>query len=317
MNNKEKYRKLCSSELTIPIFSKDWWLDAVVGEENWDVVLVEKDDKIVASLPYVLKKKKFNRYIYMPVLTQTAGVWLSYPKGQKYANKLSFEKEVCKEIIENLPYIDSFSQNFHYSFTNWLPFYWKDFKQTTRYTYVLENLHDHDNIFKNFKSNIKTDIKKATKKVEIAETNDLVIFWNLIEKTFQRQNTNIPYSFNFLENIDKACVQNNCRKLLIARDSGGNIHAGVYIVWDAQSAYYLISGGDPNLRNSGATSLLIWEAIKFSSIVTKSFDFEGSMMYPIERFFSAFGAIQKPYFNISKTNSKLLIAKEALSRMRK
>jgi hypothetical protein len=30
------------------------------------------------------------------------------------------------------------------------------------------------------------------------------------------------------------------------------------------------------------------------------------MIEPVERFFRAFGAIQTPYFAISKTNSKLL-----------
>ncbi len=30
MINKEKYRKLCKKEKTIPIFSKYWWIDTVV-----------------------------------------------------------------------------------------------------------------------------------------------------------------------------------------------------------------------------------------------------------------------------------------------
>lgn len=67
-----------------------------------------------------------------------------------------------------------------------------------------------------------------------------------------------------------------------------------------------MSGSDPILRSSGAISLLRWESIKYSSSVTKSFDFEGSMIEPIERFMRSFGAIQTPYFAISKTNSKLL-----------
>lgn len=50
-------------------------------------------------------------------------------------------------------------------------------------------------------------------------------------------------------------------------------------------------------------SFLTWEAIKFSSGVTKTFDFEGSMIESVERFFRAFGAKQKPYFQVSKINS--------------
>ena len=95
-------------------------------------------------------------------------------------------------------------------------------------------------------------------------------------------------------------------KILIAEDEQGRRHAGVYIVWDNTSAYYLMGGGDPDLRNSGATSLCMWEAIQFASTVTQRFDFEGSMMEPVEKFFRAFGATQTPYFSISKTPSRLL-----------
>ena len=33
MTNKEKYRKFSKKEKDIPIFSKDWWLDAIVDDK--------------------------------------------------------------------------------------------------------------------------------------------------------------------------------------------------------------------------------------------------------------------------------------------
>ena len=102
-----------------------------------------------------------------------------------------------------------------------------------------------------------------------------------------------------------AISRNQCQ-WFIAQDKKGRNHAGVLIVWDENSAYYLMGGGNPKLRNSGATSLCMWEAIKFASTVTKKFDFEGSMIESVERFFRAFGATQKPYFHITKTPSYIL-----------
>ena len=67
-----------------------------------------------------------------------------------------------------------------------------------------------------------------------------------------------------------------------------------------------MGGSDPNLRNSGAMSLCMWEAIKFASTKTKKFDFEGSMIESVERYFRAFGAEQKPYFHITKVLSYML-----------
>ena len=52
--------------------------------------------------------------------------------------------------------------------------------------------------------------------------------------------------------------------------------------------------------------LLLWEAIQFSSDVTRKFNFEGSMIKSIEKFFRAFGGRQVPYLEITKTNSILI-----------
>ncbi|QPT41279.1 GNAT family N-acetyltransferase [Oligella ureolytica] len=105
--------------------------------------------------------------------------------------------------------------------------------------------------------------------------------------------------------------------MFIAEDEQGRHHAGVYLIWDDNTAYYLMGGGDPDLRNSDATSLCMWEAIQFAATVTKNFDFEGSMIEPVERFFRGFGAVQTPYFSISKTNSKLIKTYRFLQEIRK
>ena len=61
-----------------------------------------------------------------------------------------------------------------------------------------------------------------------------------------------------------------------------------------------MGGGDPHLRTSGAGSLLIWEAIQRASADSQVFDFEGSMLRPVERFFRAFGGRQTPYPHVSR-----------------
>ncbi len=53
-------------------------------------------------------------------------------------------------------------------------------------------------------------------------------------------------------------------------------------------------------------SFCLWQAIQFASTVTRQFDFEGSMIQPIERFFRAFGGQQTAYHNVSRTSSMVL-----------
>ena len=302
--SKQKYRAHCKVEPTIPIFPKDWWLDAVCGKDNWDAVLIEKEGQVIASMPYYMVKKYGMHIITMPKLTQTMGPWLR-PSNAKYANQLADQKNLMTALIQKLPHFDYFCQNFHYSITNWLPFCWQGFSQTTRYTYVLEDISDTQKIWNGMLPKIRTDIKKAQNRFGLQVCTDLGIdaFLTINEQTFIRQGIKLPYSKYFVKRLDKACEEHNARRIFFAKDMDGRIHAAVYIVWDENSAYYLMGGSDSDLRNSGANSLCMWKAIEFASKVTKAFDFEGSMIEPVERFFRAFGARQIPYFQVSKINS--------------
>ncbi|MBB6453292.1 lipid II:glycine glycyltransferase (peptidoglycan interpeptide bridge formation enzyme) [Salirhabdus euzebyi] len=306
MNAKEKYRELCKNEPTIPIFAKDWWLDALVGEEKWDVALIEKSGGIVASLPYVIKKRGFIfKVLTIPVLTPFLNVWIRQ-NGEKYEKKLSNEMELYSALIDKLPDYDHFQTSFHHSFTNWLPFYWKGFKQSTSYTYVIEDLSDLDKVYANCKKRCRNSIRKAEKLVDVYTENDIEKFFDINKKSFDRQGVQMSYDLEYLKRLDDACKKHDCRKIFFAEDAEGQIHSALYIVWDETTVYLLMSGSDPKLRNSQAKTLLTWEAIKFTSQMNKQFDFEGSMMVGAESFNRSFGAVQKPYFNISKTNSFLI-----------
>lgn len=303
---KEKYRQFCEVEETIPIFSQAWWLDAVAGD-SWDVCMVEKGDQILATMPYVVKKKFGLTLLTQPKLTQTLGPWLK-PSTAKYSKQLSQQKDLMEALIDQLPKYHYFSQNWHYSNTNWLPFYWKGFNQVTRYTYVIDDLSNIDDVWGAFQENIRREIRKAENKFNLVVKEDLPFsdFLLLNLKTFLRQGMQLPYSESFVSQLLSTAKNRNQCRWFIAQDGDGRNHAGALLVWDSESAYYLMGGGDPDLRNSGATSLCIWEAIKFASTVTKRFDFEGSMIEPVERFFRAFGAKQTPYFALTHRPSRWL-----------
>jgi lipid II:glycine glycyltransferase (peptidoglycan interpeptide bridge formation enzyme) len=304
---KQSYRQFCELEKTIPLFSRDWWMDAVCGEENWDVLLVEKDNEIVASMPYYKKKKYGLTAITQPPLTQTNGIWIKYPPGQKYSSRLSYEKEVITEIIEQLQAlnVDYYCQNFHYSFTNWQPFYWKGFQQTTRYTYVIDNLTNLDDIFSGFSKGCRRNIRRAASEANVYETEEIDVFYDINKLVFERQDLDIPYSFEFIKILDQVCKEHNARKIFCAADGTGKLYSVIYVVWDEQSAYLLMSGTDTAVRDSNYKTLLVWEAIKYAVNVTQKFDFEGSMIESVAEYNRQFGAKLKPYYQISKRSPRL------------
>ena len=82
------------------------------------------------------------------------------------------------------------------------------------------------------------------------------------------------------------------RQMFFAVDEDDRIHSVVYLIWDNRAAYYLIAGDDPNLRSSGASIFLVWEAIKYTKgkLGLNCFDFMGSMFPAIEKVRRNFGA---------------------------
>jgi hypothetical protein len=316
---KDSYRRLCTEETSIPLFMRDWWLDTTCGPENWGVALAQNGDKITGALPYRMRRTLGLTDLGQPPLSAGLGPWLR-PLEMKAANRLGHEKDVMTALIDDLPSFGLYQQVWHPEMTNWLPFYWRGFQQTTAYTYILEDLRDEKALWSQMRENIRGDIRKATGRFNVRVRDDIDInaFLDLSSKTFERQGKTLPYSREFVLRLDAVCAARQCRAILVGEDNQGRHHAGAYIVWDENSAYYLMGGGDPELRNSGATSLCMWEAIRRAASVTKRFNFEGSMIEPVERYFRAFGGTLTPRFAVKKINSPLLqlafLAKKALRR---
>jgi hypothetical protein len=311
-SSKERYRLHCAEESTIPIFSRDWWLDAVCGD-SWDAVLVERDGQIMASMPFLIERRGPLRYLSQPVLTPRLGPWIRKTES-KYVTNLKNEKKLMTALIDDLPDYDRFSQCWHCSVDNWLPFFWRGFQQTTLYTYVIAHLGDEDELWQSMDAKTRNDIKKAKERfgLQVHDSENIDEFIELNQSVFERQGKSPPYSRDLVRRIDQTCSGKGVRKIWVAQDDTGRKHAAIYIVWDSANAYYLMGGGDPKLRSSAATSLLIWGAIRHAATVTRRFDFEGSMLESVERFFRGFGARQTPYFRISRTDSLLLRLKDSV-----
>ena len=253
-------------------------------------------------MPYVLKNKYGFKILTMPPLTRTLGPWFRTYPGNK-ANSISEEIQLMNEIIDKLPKFDYFTQCFHYELTNWLPFYWRGFSQTTRYTYIFEDLSKPDLIWKNIRKKVKKPIQKAERNIIIRDDLGVETLLRINRKTYDRQGLKTPFPDELVRRVVNACISHDCGKMFFAEDSKGNIHATQFIVWDKNSAFGIISAADPVFRSSGAQLFVKWHAIQFARNFTNRFDFQGSMMKNVETVFRGFGAQQKRYFSISKTNS--------------
>lgn len=299
MTHRDAYAQFCDNAPDLPLFMQPWYLDAVCEGGHWDVALLEKGGRVVAVWPYFLKKKGWWRYVAMPQLARMMGPYL-LPEWRIPRKEMSILADLLDQIP---PGLAAFEQDFNYTAQNWLPLYWRGFRQTTRYSYIL-SVNDLDAVWKNIAPDYRNQkIPKAHELVEVRKGGALDSFMEIHDLSYERKGLEAPVKHEFLRRLDEALAQHGQREIFFATDRHtGAVHSVAYLVWDTHSAYYLMAGDNPALRHSGAGILLTWEAIRHTNEVLKLpvFDFVGSMIRPIERVRRQFGAVQKPYFRVQK-----------------
>jgi Acetyltransferase (GNAT) domain len=304
------------TECANAVFQQPWWLDAV-APGRWDEVTCEEGGRVVARLPFVVRGRPRFRMLAQSSLTQTLGPWVE-SSDAKPARALAREHELLAELERRLPSARGFAQQFSPLMLNALAFHWAGYGLGVQYTYRLEGLGSEEALWAGMRDSVRREIRKARKRVEVVEGLGVDRFHAVLSMTYARQGIATPHSLVELERLEAACRSRGAGAMLFARDEAGRVHAVVWVVWDRCAAYYLLAGADPDLRNSGAGSLLVWEAIMRASAVTDVFDFHGSMLAPVERFFRAFGARQTPYLRVSRTDaatSLILATRPALQRI--
>lgn len=293
---------------TYSVFQEPWWLEAV-SPGKWDAVEITENSEVSGWFPFIFEKRFGLRMLNQPALTQTLGPWVSDNNDSKF-EKISREHSILKQLINKLPRFDHFHQRFNPVLTNLLSFQWEGFQQNTRYTYVLEDIQDIENNFNQLVGKQRSAIRTASRKLKVVEDVDIDTILDLATHTFERQGRNLPYPRDLLHRIDEAVRSNGFRVAITVVDEYGEIHSAGYVVGDSRRAYLLVTGQNPKFRGSGSGELMHWELIKAASAHTSVFDFEGSMLEGVERFYRRFNSTQVTYSSIEKSNAKAGFAKQ-------
>jgi hypothetical protein len=290
------------------VFAQPWWLDAV-APDGWGESVVERGGEVIARLPYAIKERFGLRVLTQPPLTRYLGPWIR-TTGAKPTKQLENEKDLMSELVRGLPRFDVFRQNFPPVVSNWLPFYWKGFEATARCTYRIEDLSDLDLVWADFAHSARSHIRKAQKQLSVRTDLGVDVLLGLHRQVFARQGLPAPVGEELLHRLDETCAERKARTLLFAVDAQERVHGAAFVAHDGDLSYLLLSGLDTELRNSGAKSLLVWEAIRCSAAVSRGFDFAGSMIESVERFNRGFGARQHPYLYVtrSRRHARALLA---------
>lgn len=308
---KEFYRRQAPENT--PLFQQPWWLDSVCGEQ-WDAVIHRDHNQLKAAYLYAVNKTGWGQQIVMPPLTQFLGpLYQLTASGTRERN--NEETDLLEKLLTGLPPFSGFESRWQHAYQNWLPFHWQQFHQRTRYTYVLEDLSDPEKLRAGFSEKVRREISKAEKLFHAETADGADDFYRLLSKNFREKKIHVPFSLSWFQKVYGACRANQSGKILLAKDEGGKIAAGIFVAGDARTVYYLIGGKNDDYGNSGAMSFLFWRVFSELRSAGKKFDFEGSMLKGVENYFRSFGAVQKGFFEITKVSSSLLKVKKNVRSM--
>jgi hypothetical protein len=310
-DRKQKYQSFLTENPYLPIYIQDWYLDLVCGKENWDAAVVEKAGKVVAVLPYCVKRNRFFKWIGMPLLSKMHGPYVAH----QY-NNARHHHAMVHDLVSQLPKVDFYQQAMSYDFQNWLPYLWDGYSQVTLYSYVLDDLRG-DVLLSNMDADCRRRVKIGGGTLALKTDVSLKVLHQLLTKTFERQNLKPPFGYQYLEKYYLELKTHSSCALLAVVDKEQNVQSVALLIWDKTSSYYLLEANHPN-GDKNASIYLKWLAIKYTHEVLKltKFDFEGSISKRIEKIYREFGAKAMPYFVIKKYHSKTFLGVKFLQNYR-
>lgn len=270
-------------------------METVCRGKQWDVLLAhDKQGRISAAMPFLIGSKLGLRYVLQPQLTQYNGPWYR-------PCTLDEEMEAASQLVDQLKALRLvwFQQNFSPDVTNWLPFYWAGYRQTTRYSYRIDDISDPQRVFSSFDpSRRQRQIRRTEGLLHPVELSP-ERFVDFHADYYARRGQKDLLSAPFMLHLITTALGRRQGLLMGLEDAHGTLQGARFVVYDDRCAYSLLSAlaeGHPN----GTSARLFFEIIQRLSGTTKAFDFEGSMDPGIEQSYRLYGTRQVPYSRITK-----------------
>jgi lipid II:glycine glycyltransferase (peptidoglycan interpeptide bridge formation enzyme) len=295
------------------VFNSQSWLQLYGGDVKL-IGIYDKQEKLIGGFHYFVGKRGFLKHINNPPFTPNMGLFFNL-KSQNPAKRMSEQKAVMNALASYFIHLKPgiLTIAFQPKWIDMQAYIWKGFKVIPNYTYQMDLAPSMDEISKGFSPEKRNEIKKAEKDgVVIKPETDYSIVKQLVLKTYDRQNVN-----NDLELLDRilfefAKPENSFAFVAWQDDKPVSCS---FCIYDNNTAYYLLGGYDDKRKHSGAGSLVLKNAIKHAKeIGLEVFDFEGSMLQEVEKFFRAFGGKLVPYYTLNLAKLPVEIALKFIKR---
>lgn len=313
----EKWDELVKNSTHGTIFHRSDWLTTCSSLMNKELKLYGcfDHDKLIGGCSLYVRRLKFFKIASSEAdFNPYGGIVLAESPSSKIREQEqtynhfinSLLNKIDKEHFDHIQIVNS------PEFIDVRPFIWDRWNFRILYTYYLDLNAD---IEKSISKNARRDIKKAIKNNIVSKKlNDPHIFYELFSMTFRRQGLKPLVAQDFFEKIINLLEEKQLGEMWVAETPSGEAISAEIVVWDDKKAYRWAAASHSDFRDSGASSLLLYEI--FKDIKNKGFK-EINLMAAntprIAKFISQFNPLLIPYYQIEKTNLMFKCFKETYS----
>jgi len=294
------------------LFAQRWWMEIVTGG-GVRLLGCFNGDRLLAGMPIWPCRTLGIPRLRQPPLTPYWGPLLR-PLAGKACTQASTGMHLLRALAEALSRWPDIAMQWHHSLTNWLPFYWNGFTQTTRYTYRIADLSNLAALEKARHDSVGQQLRRAVRDGlhhEDMVDPDVVARLHRLSRARQGAPAS-PDIQRCWPELARAARARDCLFTTAAVDNAGHIHSAMAMVWDDHCAYGIFNGADPQYRHTYGGTLTMWREIEFAASVAPEFDFEGSCVEAVEQFYRRFGGSLCHYMLITRAASRRLNLARAL-----
>lgn len=299
MTNREKYIRLCEQR-ALPLHVQAWWLESSTRKNNWDAIVIEEGERIVAAMPYPMVDRFRLRAILLPVHTQYHGMYIAdnapgdiYERLAEALENVCRKEHICWCLLQGF-YPPAFLQALER----------RGFQIKEKVTYRIDSVPTRAALPAIFSQNKRRQLRKA-EGLEL-DYLDANTFYSFHQECMVKQGKKIDYPYAWAQSVLTRAVQREQGLLLGVRNKERVLVAAMFLAWDEQYAYYLLPTYDPAYKDSGAMAWLTNEALCMTHDKGLRFDFEGSMTPSIASSYQQFGGQKTSYWSIEKTYNPLI-----------
>ena len=284
-----KYNDCIENSIQSRIYAFSWYLDIVA--DNWDV-LVLNDYEAVMPVPF---RRKFRiNYVYPPFWLLELGLFsLKDAIDYKAFFKVLFGKFKLIELRLNTKNNIEASESF----------------LIEKQMQTLAMQEDYETIFNAYRKDRKKDLRKS-KKINLTEnwnydTQKLV---QLFRANVGKRTPNIiDKDYKVLSNLMKICIEKEVGEVLSIYNSENKLVASAFFLKHKNEVIILVSSTDFDNRKNGENTFLIDRAIYKYQKTFGIFNFGGSSMKQIAKYFLSFGAKTVQYQQVKYNNLPYLL----------